>query len=275
MSHRVFPIDTFSAEGLRARDDRVAIEEPLEIRARPHGGEETTLAVTMRSPGDDRHLAMGFLLAEGVIANRADIAAIETVRDEAGSALENRLTVRLAPGVTLDVARTSRHVVTSASCGLCGRVTLDALTARISRDPVGVTPLAHEWLTGLGDRLREAQPLFRETGGVHGTALFRAGGDLIAVTEDVGRHNALDKLVGGLVDRDALPADETVVALSGRIGFELVQKALCAGIPTIVAIGAPTSLAIELAARFGMTMIGFLSARRFNVYCGAGRLASA
>ncbi|MDJ0839251.1 MAG: formate dehydrogenase accessory sulfurtransferase FdhD [Acidobacteriota bacterium] len=254
------------------RDDRLAWEEPLEIQVIPAGGSAVSISVTMRTPGHDEDLASGFLLSEGVIHRRGDVLSIDRPAGDDGTTMENTIRVHLTEGVAFDPERLSRYVFTNASCGICGRVTLDEISGRITRDPQSAGTVEAERLYDLAERLRDGQALFADTGGVHGAALFDAAGNLAALREDVGRHNALDKLIGALLRSGVLPADDSLLLLSGRIGFELVQKALCAGIPIIAAVGAPTSLAVELAARFGVTLVGFLKAHRFNVYTGAQRI---
>ncbi len=269
---KLFPILTRHAGSMTERDDRLAWEEPLEIQVIPAGGSAVSISVTMRTPGHDEDLASGFLLSEGVIHRRGDVLSIDRPAGDDGTTMENTIRVHLTEGVAFDPERLSRYVFTNASCGICGRVTLDEISGRITRDPQSAGTVEAERLYDLAERLRDGQALFADTGGVHGAALFDAAGNLAALREDVGRHNALDKLIGALLRSGVLPADDSLLLLSGRIGFELVQKALCAGIPIIAAVGAPTSLAVELAARFGVTLVGFLKAHRFNVYTGAQRI---
>jgi FdhD protein len=246
--------------------DTVATEEPLEIRVAGR-----SLAVVMRTPGHDRELAAGFLLTEGVIRHADVILDILPCRDQAGGASGNVIDCVLAPSVHVDFDRLTRHVFSSSSCGVCGKVTLDAVLQAFP--PVAPGPaFVPARLAVLPDRLRAAQPVFATTGGLHGCALFTAAGELELVREDVGRHNALDKVLGqALLDR-RLPLTAHGLLLSGRISFELVQKALAAGVPLVAGIGAPSSLAITCAERGGITLIGFLRADRMNVYTHAGRL---
>lgn len=246
--------------------DTVATEEPLELRVAGR-----SVAVVMRTPGHDRELAAGFLLTEGVIRHADDVADIVLCREQDGGGAGNVADVRLARPGQVDFGRLTRHVFSSSSCGVCGKATLDAVLQVFP--PVAEGPAFDPaQLTALPARLRAAQPGFDSTGGLHACALFDQTGRLGLVREDVGRHNALDKVLGrALLDR-RLPLGAHGLLLSGRVSFELVQKALAAGIPLIAGIGAPSSLAIECAHRGGQTLIGFLRAERMNVYAGGARL---
>jgi FdhD protein len=255
------------------RTDTLVAEEPLEIRL---NGD--SLSVTMRTPGDDFELAAGFLTGEGVIARAEDIV---TIRYCAGATDEgvntyNIVDVRLADGVPLPELSLDRNFYTSSSCGLCGKASLEAVRT-VARWPVRDEGLRLDPadLALLPDRLREAQRVFERTGGLHAAGLFAADGELLCVREDVGRHNAVDKLVGWALQRDLLPLSGTTLLVSGRASFELVQKAVMAGIPAMAAVSAPSSLAVELAEESGLTLIGFLRGRSMNVYTGAHRLISA
>lgn len=250
-------------------DDRVAIEEPLEIRLDLTDGTtraERSLSITMRTPGQDGELAAGFLLTEGLVRHAADIEAITHVA-------ENVVTVRLADHARVSWPSMERHFYATSSCGVCGKSSLDALELpglqRVARDGFA---LAVSTLPLLSDRLRAAQAVFDRTGGLHAAALFDDNGTLVAVREDVGRHNAVDKLLGAQLLQGHTPLAQRVLFLSGRASFELVQKALAAGIPMIAAVGAPSSLAVELAQRFDLTLAGFVRGDRCNVYSGAWRL---
>ena len=258
----------------RAREDRVATEEPMEIRVvvedagrrQPHA-----LSVTMRTPGHDFELAAGFLLSEAVIAKRADIWRVARC-EETEESRDNVVEVYLAPGVEFDPERFRRNVYTTSSCGICGKASLELLDQACPRRPVGNARILPGILKQMPERLREAQTVFAQTGGLHGAGLFRADGELLLLREDVGRHNALDKLIGTFFLEDRLPLSDTVLLVSGRASFELVQKTLMAGIPALCAVGAPSSLAVETACEFGQTLVGFLSKERFNVYSGSERL---
>jgi FdhD protein len=242
--------------------DLVAVEEPLQIRL---GGRD--IAITMRTPGHDRELAAGFLFTEGILRHASQISAIAA--DEKGA-----IDVRLAEGVPIDFERLARNFYVTSSCGVCGKASIDALRAAgcptLPRDhPVVDARILPE----LPRKLREAQAVFEHTGGLHAAGLFDISGKLLGLREDVGRHNAVDKLVGAALLEDRLPLSQRILMLSGRISFELVQKALMAGIPIVAAVGAPSSLAVETALRFGMTLVGFLRGERFNVYAGRERLS--
>jgi len=241
-------------------------EEPLEIRVGVDGAQHS-LAVTMRTPGHDFELAAGFLFSEGVIAGRK---VIDRIRYCADPQNYNVVTVDLVAGTTFDPARFSRHVYTTSSCGVCGKASLELVRASLppaaARRPVAPPPA--EFLCALPAKLREAQPVFARTGGLHAAALFNGDGKLLLLREDVGRHNAVDKLVGARLLGDKLPAADTILLVSGRASFELVQKAVMAGIPVFAAIGAPSSLAVDLAREFGVTLVGFLREGRYNIYAG-------
>jgi FdhD protein len=245
-------------EGLAAQD-LVAVEEPLQIRLG-----DRDFAITMRTPGQDLELAAGFLFTEGVINSADQIAGI--IVDDRGA-----VTVRLIE--TIEVEFAARNFYVTSSCGVCGKASIDGLkAAACTSPPRGVPQIQASLISQLPDKLRQAQPIFGHTGGLHGAGLFDTSGQLLAVREDVGRHNAVDKLVGSTFLEGKTPLHDNVLLLSGRISFELVQKALMAGIPIIAAVGAPSSLAIETALHFGMTLIGFVRGQRYNVYSGAERL---
>lgn len=255
--------------------DVVVGEEPLEIRLLL-GGVTRTVAITMRTPGADFELATGFLFGEGVISSGSEVAGISYCVDRVIGEEQryNIVNVKLAPGVRPDLRPLERHFFTSSACGVCGKAALEALAIR--REPLSddltVDP---EMLLDLPARLRSAQGVFDATGGLHAAALFNPSGDLIAVREDVGRHNALDKLIGWSLLEGRVPLSGSVLLVSGRASYELLQKALVAGIPVVCAVSAPSSLAVAVAEGFGMTLIGFLRGSRFNVYAGAGRLGPA
>lgn len=251
--------------------DLLAVEEPLEIRIEWSEGTEqrvATAAVTMRTPGNDLELAAGFLFTEGLVCAREEIVSVRSCR--AGA-----VRVVVAPDVTIDLARLERHSFMSSSCGMCGKTSASALRTT-SHYPLRIAePIVEGALVrSLPERLRRAQPAFDATGGLHASALFDLDGRLVTLREDVGRHNALDKVIGAELLADHLPADERILIVSGRVSFELVQKALMAGIPVVAAIGAPSSLAVDLAREAGLTLLGFLRSDRFNVYSGAERLRS-
>ena len=257
--------------------DSVAVEEPLEIRlgfSTPDGRAVRSISITMRTPGNDEELAAGFLFGESIVRERHDIASIETCGPPApDSGNHNVIRVELDSNVDVDLARLERHFYTTSSCGVCGKASMDALRV------VGVAQLAdtggtfsERMLVTMPDKLRAVQRTFEETGGLHAAGAFDRNGDLVSVMEDVGRHNAVDKVVGRLLLDDRLPASELGLLVSGRASFELVQKALVAGMPLMAAVSAPSSLAVDLAREFGMTLLGFLRGESFNVYAGESRL---
>jgi FdhD protein len=253
-------------DGVAARParDTVAVEEPLELRLRA-GGETRTLAITMRTPGNDLELAAGFALGEGIVRARAELAEIVGCDD--GS-----VTIALAAAAMPQTAAFERHFTVTSACGVCGRTELQALAERIAPIESDLR-IDAELLYALPDRMRAAQRVFERTGGLHAAAAFDASGTLLAVREDVGRHNAMDKLVGwGLMEGRDLGA--SIVLVSGRASYELAQKAAAARIPILCSVSAPSSLAIELAATFGLTLVGFLRDRRANVYAGAQRIVA-
>jgi FdhD protein len=262
-----------SGSATRERRDYLATEEPLEIRLTAPDGTRKTAAITMRTPGHDFELAAGFLHGEG-LAGPGDIAAIAYCTDEdlPPEARYNTVTVRLR-GPIPDLPALDRHFLTSSACGVCGSASLEALHDRCKPVPRGGLSLTPELLYGLPDALRAAQGGFGKTGSLHAAGLFSATGTLVAVREDVGRHNAVDKLVGWAGLSERLPLAEHVLMVSGRTSYEIMQKALAAGIPAVCAVSAPSSLAVELAREFGITLVGFLRGERCNVYAGSERIA--
>ncbi|MEU5847155.1 formate dehydrogenase accessory sulfurtransferase FdhD [Saccharopolyspora shandongensis] len=258
-------------DGVRSqRPDTLTAEEPMEIRV---GGRPLT--VTMRTPGHDFDLAVGFLVSEGVIGSADDVTSIRYCAGATsdGGNTYNVVDVALAPGVAPPDASLERNFYTTSSCGLCGKASLDAVrtttTWPLGEDSLRIAPST---LAVLPDRLREAQRVFDSTGGLHAAGLFTADGRLTCLREDVGRHNAVDKVVGDALRAGRLPLRDSVLMVSGRASFELVQKAVMAGIPALAAVSAPSSLAVDLAAEAGLTLIGFLRGTSMNVYSGAERL---
>jgi FdhD protein len=253
------------------RPETLVVEEPLEIRVNG-----TPLTVTMRTPGSDVELTQGFLLTEGVIAHRDDVLTVQYCRgaDSDGTNTYNVLDVTLRPGVPMPEVDVTRNFYTTSSCGVCGKASIDAvrLTSRHAPgdDPSIVTAAA---LTAMPGQLRSAQKVFASTGGLHGAALFDADGTMLAVREDVGRHNAVDKVVGWAVEADRIPLGGTVLLVSGRVSFELTQKAVMAGIPVLAAVSAPSSLAVDLATQSGLTLVAFLRGESMNVYSRADRIS--
>ncbi|HEY1186162.1 MAG TPA: formate dehydrogenase accessory sulfurtransferase FdhD [Gemmata sp.] len=249
-----------------ARDDSVAVEAPLELRI---GGKPVT--VLMRTPGHDEELVTGFLFGEGVIADADDIIALDRPATLNASDRGNVVDVRLM--VSRRAFDVDRPFYSNSSCGICGKKSLAAVEVR---GPVADSPLnvSRGVLGGMPDRLRSAQLVFAETGGVHASGLFTPAGALVAVREDVGRHNALDKIIGWALNEGRVPLADHVLLVSGRVSYELVQKAIAAGIPVLAAVGAPSSLAVDLATTFGITLIGFLRAVSMNVYAHPHRVTA-
>jgi FdhD protein len=253
-----------------SRPDTLAAEEPMEIRL--DGG---ALTVTMRTPGDDFDLAIGFLVSEGVLTAPSDIVSARYCAGatDDGSNTYNIVDVQLAPDVPRPDTSLERNFYTTSACGLCGKASLDAVrttaTWSVAEDPVRISPAL---LAGFPDRLRAAQRVFDSTGGLHAAGLFSATGELLVLREDVGRHNAVDKVLGHALREGLLPLRGTVLMVSGRASFELVQKAVMAGIPMMAAVSAPSSLAADLAEESGLTLVGFLRGASMNVYAGADRI---
>jgi FdhD protein len=257
--------------------DSVAVEEPLEIRiaySTPDGRATRSVSITMRTPGHDAELAAGFLYTESIIHNAADIASIEPCGAPApDSGNHNVIRVELGADVDVDLGRLQRHFYTTSSCGVCGKTSLDALHAigaNVQSD--NRTSFATATLIAIPDKLRSAQATFDKTGGLHAAAAFDTDGDLVEIMEDVGRHNAVDKIIGSLLLQDRLPASELGLMVSGRASFELMQKTLMGGMPLLAAISAPSSLAVQLANEFDITLVGFLRGSDFNIYAGDQRI---
>ncbi|PHM06779.1 formate dehydrogenase accessory sulfurtransferase FdhD [Nostoc sp. 'Peltigera malacea cyanobiont' DB3992] len=259
---------------MRSRLDQLTTEEPLEIRLVPL---QKTVAVTMRTPGADFELAAGFLYSEGVINRREDIRRISYCVDELvdGEQRHNIVNVELRDGLIPDLQPLERHFYTSSACGVCGKASLEALRLRgcpvIPSGPT-VTPAI---VYSLPDKLRAAQGIFAATGGLHAAAIFDTQGQLLNLWEDVGRHNALDKLIGTALLSDELPLNNCIVLVSGRSSFEILQKSTTAGVPIVCSVSAPSSLAVSVAKEFGITLIGFLRGERFNIYTGLQRINAA
>lgn len=270
------PVETcsirqFKEGGSTQLDDIVVTEEPLEIRL-GHGPledrREVRLSVTMRTPGHDEELALGFLFTEGIIAGPEQllrVAYCESVKEEERG---NVVRAELHPSVELDPAKWQRNFYTTSSCGVCGKTSIDAVRTQCAANIAPFGPIDPKAIGALPERMRKAQTVFRHTGGIHAAALFDRDGKLLVLREDVGRHNAVDKVIGALLTGH-LPPAACQLLVSGRAGFELVQKCIMAGIPLMAAVGAPSSLAVELARESGLTLIGFLRGERFNVYAGA------
>ncbi len=254
---------------LRPQADYLAGEEPLEIRVG-----DLPISVTMRTPGHDLELATGFLYTEGLITSRSQVASVRLDPDARQNGA-NRVRIDLAPGVTLDAEAARRNFYSTSSCGVCGKASIDAVRVRCLQPVSSVCrPVDPEVLCTLPDQLRAAQQIFNRTGSLHAAGLFTPSGELLVLREDVGRHNAVDKVVGWALAADRLPLTAHILVVSGRSGFEIVQKSLVAGIPVLASVSAPTDLAVNLAREFGMTLIGFLRGRRFVIYSGSDRLAA-
>lgn len=257
--------------------DVIAIEEPLEIKlgfGQKNKRDQRSISVTMRTPGNDKELAIGFLFTEGIVASEKDILSIQFIATQLDSRTQdNVILVNLKPDAKVEVDKLSRHFYTSSSCGVCGKASIDLIqTISLFYPKSGFPLIQYQQLFKLPQKLKSAQSVFTQTGSIHAAALFEQNGKLVLIREDVGRHNALDKLIGAAIQQRKLPFRDLILILSGRISFELVQKAAMCGIPIVAAVGAPSSLAIELAEAHGMTLIGFLKDEKFNIYCGEERI---
>lgn len=267
-----------SKESVLNKPDLVSVEEPLEIRL-GYGAEadrdKKSISITMRTPGHDFELALGFLFTEGIIQSKKDVSSIRYCSEpETPDAVDNIVVVELDMDVSVDFKQLERHFYTTSSCGVCGKASIEAVQQSncpviSKRKDMVQASLLHE----LPALLRKKQSLFEYTGGIHGCALFTADGELLAMREDVGRHNALDKLIGAVLVSDDIDTSESILLLSGRISFELVQKAAMASIPMVAAVGAPSSLAVQSAQELGITLTGFVRDHRFNIYTHQERIA--
>jgi FdhD protein len=266
-------------------DDVLAVEEPLEIRIGFHENGKLThkpISITMRTPGDDAELAAGFLFTEGIVQSRDQIKQIRHcglkigkgggLIDRASALNSNTIRVDLNDGVDVDLKSLERHFYTTSSCGVCGKSSIEALHTGAKKLENETLKIAAEIIHRMPEALLARQKTFEKTGGLHASVLFDTNGEIDTVREDVGRHNALDKVIGAKFMAGEIPLNDKVLMVSGRASFELVQKALMAGIPILAAVGAPSSLAVELAREFGMTLIGFVRDDRFNIYTGEQRL---
>ena len=262
---------------LSSRADLLAEEEPLEIKIASgalDARQYQSLAITMRTPGQDADLVTGFLFTEGIIARPQQLQAVRHVGQAlATTSQDNVILAELDPSTGFDTERFSRHFYTSSSCGVCGKTSIEMVRSVSCYYPRnGFPKLSDSVLYNLPDRLRHAQSLFEQTGGIHASGLFTPEGELVLMREDVGRHNALDKLIGAALQQDIFPLRNHIVLVSGRISFELVQKAAMAGVPVLAAVGAPSSLAVSLAEEHGMTLVGFLRDGRCNIYHDQNRI---
>ena len=271
----VKPVRIWRNAALTEQEDLLAVEEPMQIRLESGPEEDrqsTDLAVTMRTPGNDYELAVGFLFAEGIIKSIRDVRSVsycENVRDE--SERQNVVRVILEPGVDPNIKKLRRNFFTTSSCGVCGKTSIDQVHQNCAHIPPGQYFNIKDVIAA-PKKLRGKQQVFAHTGGLHATGLFDGNGNLILLREDVGRHNAFDKLIGAALELSLLPLEHYFVVVSGRASFELVQKAVMGGLPLMAAVGAPSSLAADLAAESGMTLLGFVRDGNFNVYCGKQRL---
>src|ERR1700690_1336552 len=252
---------------VRRVQDSVAGEEPLEIRIG-----ERPLAVTMRTPGHDLELAAGFLFTEGLIQAREQLVSLEAITDGSRASRGNVVVGRLADGMAVDPEQTQRNFFANSSCGVCGKASIDAVRSRLLKPPNAAFRVAAEALCGMPEKLGSAQDIFGRTGGLHAAGLFTRGGELIVSREDIGRHNAVDKVVGWALQENRLPLSDVVLLVSGRCGFEIAQKAIVAGIPVVGSVSAPSSLAAQLGRELNLTLVGFLRGRRFVIYSGEERL---
>jgi FdhD protein len=274
VSTHTVSIKKFKNNQLHEIEDKLAIEEPLEIKLRYGSTDKRTLknlSVTMRTPGNDEELAIGFLFTEGIIQNKSDLdlSCLTQQRFD-----ENSILITLKEDIEINLQKLDRHFYTTSSCGVCGKSSIDAIrtVAAHSISQKEDWKIDAENITQLPALLQQQQEVFQSTGGLHASALFSLNNELIALREDVGRHNALDKLIGHCLLNDRMLLSNSVLLLSGRASFELIQKAAMAGIQMVAAVGAPSSLAVNLANEFGMTLIGFLRENRFNIYCGEQRV---
>jgi FdhD protein len=273
-------VDISKVEGDQDQNvsDVVAIEEPLEIQlssSTAAGSAAKSISITMRTPGDDANLALGFLLTEGIIESADQIMSVgHRGEPTPESGLQNIIRVELRPDVEVDLDRLERHFYTTSSCGVCGKTSLEALrvTGQMSLARHG-GKFAREVIVSMPDRVMDQQRVFATTGGLHAAAVFDPHGEIIVVKEDVGRHNATDKAIGALFQAGRLPGNTYGLLVSGRASFELMQKSLVAGIPLLAAVGAPSSLAVQTAKEFDMTLVGFLRGAKFNIYAGADRIS--
>ncbi len=277
-SSRPFTVNKIDGNSAKSVADQVAVEEPLEIRVgykTPEGRTTSSVSITMRTPGFDAELAVGFLYSESIVRNANDIMKVEhsgPVAPDTGN--HNIVRVDLASNVEVDLGRLQRHFYTTSSCGVCGKSSLDALRVTGAQQlDSSHGSFSKATLIAMPDALRARQQTFDQTGGLHAAAAFDSQGEILVVHEDVGRHNAVDKVVGTLLARDLLPASELGLMVSGRASFELMQKTLIAGIPLLAAVSAPSSLAVQLANEFNVSLVGFLRGDTFNIYSGGERIS--
>lgn len=266
LQKQIYKIDP---NGIKTDIDSLSIEAPLEIQIQyglENDRRQQALSVTMRTPGDEEELALGFLFSEGVLGKHNDVSRINLIGG-------NTILVALKPHVPLDISQFNRHFYTSSSCGVCGKGSIELLEKVSIYYPRQAQPqIPVDVLLNVQDQIARQQQLYQDTGGLHAAALIDKDGSCLLLKEDVGRHNALDKLIGALLKTGKIPLRDQLLFLSGRAGFELIQKAAMVGLPIVACVGAPSSLAVELAETHDMTLIGFLKSRSFNIYCGAERI---
>lgn len=254
--------------------DLIVVEEPLEIRlgfGLPSNRQQRSLSVTMRTPGHDFELVLGFLFTEGIINSNEQVESIKYCSTVKPDEFENVVRIELKSDVQIEYEKFQRHFYTSSSCGVCGKSSIDSVKVKCtSIDSKLVIPSSIVYT--LSRKIKNAQHVFEHTGGLHASALFDQNGELVILREDVGRHNALDKVIGAMLPKNTIPLSNYVLMVSGRTSFELVQKAAMAGIPIIAAVGAPSSLAVSLAKETGMTLLGFVREEKYNIYCGEQRI---
>jgi len=263
-------VSEWSDGSLRRVQDSLAGEEPLEIRVG-----STPLAVTMRTPGHDLELAAGFLFTEGIVQSGDQIRSIEALTEGTHASRGNVVRIELAPGSAFDPEQNQRNFFANSSCGVCGKASIDSVRSRLLRAPNPAFRVSADVLCRLPENLGASQNIFGRTGGLHAAGLFTASGELVVAREDVGRHNAVDKVVGWALSVGRLPLSEYVLLVSGRCGFEIAQKAIVAGVPVVASVSAPSSLAVQIARELNLTLVGFLRGRRFVIYSGDERLVLA
>ncbi len=273
-------VKKFSGQGTEETKDLLAVEEPMEIRivyGKKNSRVKKSISVTMRTPGQDFELALGFLFTEGIIRKKTDVRLIRYCEKEEGKEnFENIVHLELDENVEPDILKLERHFYTSSSCGICGKSSIEAVDTIIDKKIVPAKEtfsISPEEIIALHGKVREQQVVFGHTGGLHAAALIDSSGKIIFLREDIGRHNALDKIIGAAFQTEQVPASSSILFLSGRSSFELLQKAIMAGIPCVASVGAPSSLAVSLAKEFNVTLIGFVRDNRFNVYCGNDRIS--
>lgn len=258
-------VEQWQEGAITRSQDYLAVEEPLEIRIG-----DVPISVTMRTPGHDLELAVGFLLTEGLIVQRSELKNLD---ETDGIKAANSVSLELVKDESESIEGLKRNFYAASSCGICGKATIDAVRIRGIKPPNPDFRVTGDFLCSLPERLRESQAVFGRTGGLHAAALFTSAGELLVLREDIGRHNAVDKVAGWALMQDRIPLSECVLMVSGRGGFEIVQKALVAGIPILASVSAPSSLAVQMARELGMTLVGFLRGRRFVIYSGEQRIA--